>query len=308
MTMTATRVALGDALKALGEVNEKVIVFDGDVASATYTQTFAKAFPDRFYQMGIAEANMTGVAAGMSEFGFIPFVSTFAVFGTGRAYDQVRNTVAYGHYNVKLAMTHAGITGGPDGGSHQAIEDLALMRVIPGMTVLCPCDTAETHQAIRLAAEIEGPVYIRLSRMATPDYPEHPFVLGGSHVVREGKDAVLFTNGTMVSRCIEAADLLAEKGISCAIVNLYSVKPIDEARIGEYANKCGKVITVEEHSIIGGLGDAVSMVLGDVCVPMKRIGVQDKFGGSSKKPEELLTAYGLDGTGIAAQAEAWLKK
>ena len=307
MTTTATRVALGDALKALGEENEKVIVFDGDVASATYTQTFGKAFPDRFYEMGIAEANMAGVAAGMSEFGFIPFVSTFAVFGTGRAYDRVRNTIAYGHYNVKLAMTHAGITGGPDGGSHQAIEDLALMRVIPGMTVLCPCDTAETHQAVRLAAEIEGPVYIRLSRMATPDYPEHPFTLGGSHVVREGKDAVIFTNGTMVSRSIDAAEILAAKGIDCAIVDLYSVKPIDEKRITEYAEKCGRVITVEEHSVIGGLGDAVSMVLGDVCVPMKRIGVQDKFGGSSKKPEELLAAYGLDGEGIAAQIEAWLK-
>ena len=306
MSMTATRVALGDALKELGEMNEKVIVFDADVASATYTQTFAKAFPERFYQMGIAEANMTGVAAGMSEFGFIPFVSTFAVFGTGRAYDQVRNTVAYGHYNVKLAMTHAGITGGPDGGSHQAIEDLALMRVIPGMTVLCPCDSAETHQAIKLAAELEGPVYIRMSRMPTPDYPEHEFVLGGSHVVREGKDVVLFTNGTMVSGCIAAAEKLAEQGIDCAIVDLYSVKPIDEKRICEYAKKCGKAVSVEEHSIYGGLGDAVSMVLEADPVPMKRIGVMDKFGGSGK-PEELLAAYGLDGDGIAAQVKAWLE-
>ena len=307
MSMTATRVALGDALKALGEINEKVVVFDADVASATYTQTFAKAFPDRFYQMGIAEANMTGVAAGISEFGFIPFVSTFAVFGTGRAYDQVRNTVAYGHYNVKLAMTHAGITGGPDGGSHQSIEDLALMRVLPGMRILCPCDSAETHQAVKLAAELEGPVYIRCSRMPTPDYEEHPFVLGGSHVVREGKDVVLFTNGTMVSQSIAAAEILAEKGIDCAIVNLYSVKPLDEETVRSYAKKCGKAVSVEEHSIYGGLGDSVAMALAECCVPMKRIGVQDKFGGSGK-PEELLAAYGLDGKGIAEQVENWLKK
>lgn len=306
MSMKATRQALGEALTALGEVNPKVVVFDADVGSATYTAAFEKAFPDRFYQMGIAEANMTGAAAGISEFGFIPFISTFAVFGTGRAYDQVRNTVAYGHYNVKLAMTHAGITGGPDGGSHQSIEDLALMRVIPGMRVLCPCDTNETHQAVRLAAELEGPVYIRLSRMPTPEYEEHEFVLGGSHVVRDGSDVVLFTNGTMVSSCIDAAEKLAARGIDCAIVNLYSVKPIDAARICEYAKKCGRAVSVEEHSIYGGLGDAVSMVLEADPVPMKRIGVQDKFGGSGK-PEELLAAYGLDGAGIAAQVEDWMK-
>ena len=306
MSMTATRVALGDALKALGAENEKVVVFDADVANATYTQTFADAYPDRFYQMGIAESNMVGAAAGMSDFGFIPFVSTFAVFGTGRAYEQIRNTVAYGHYNVKLAMTHAGITGGPDGGSHQSIEDLALMRVIPGMTVLCPCDANETHQAVRLAAEIEGPVYLRLSRMPTPDYPEHEFVLGGSHVMREGKDVVLFTNGTMVSSCIAAAEKLAAEGIDCAIVDLYSVKPIDADRIREYAKKCGKAVTVEEHSVYGGLGDAVSMVLNGDPVPMKRIGVEDRFG-SSGKPEELLAAYGLDGEGVAAQVKVWLK-
>ena len=306
MTMKATRQALGDALKSLGEVNPKVVVFDADVASATYTATFEKAFPDRFYQMGIAEANMTGVAAGISEFGFIPFISTFAVFGTGRAYDQVRNTVAYGHYNVKLAMTHAGITGGPDGGSHQSIEDLALMRVIPGMRVLCPCDTNETRQAVDLAAELDGPVYIRLSRMPTPEYEEHEFVLGGSHVVRDGKDVVLFTNGTMVSSCIAAAEKLAEGGIDCAIVNLYSVKPIDEAGIRKYAWKCGRAVTVEEHSVYGGLGDAVSMVLNEAPVPMKRIGVEDRFGGSGK-PEELLAAYGLDGAGIAAQVGQFVR-
>ena len=307
MSMTATRAALGDALKELGEINDKVIVFDADVGGATYTQTFGKAFPDRFYQMGIAEANMTGAAAGMSEFGFVPFISTFAVFGTGRAYDQVRNTVAYGHYNVKLAMTHAGITGGPDGGSHQAIEDLALMRVIPGMQVLCPCDANETRQAVKLAAEIDGPVYLRLSRMPTPDYPEHPFTLGGSHVTRQGKDVVLFTNGTMVSRCLEAAELLAATGIDAAVVNLYSVKPIDAATVRACAKQCGKVVTVEEHSVIGGLGDAVSAVLEGDPVPMKRIGVQDKFGVSGT-PEEILAAYGLDGEGIAKQVREFLNK
>ena len=306
MSMTATRVAMGKALKSLGEVNGKVVVFDADVGAATQTKMFAQAFPDRFFQMGIAEANMTGAAAGMSEYGFIPFISTFAVFGSGRAYDQVRNTIAYEHYNVKLAMTHAGITGGPDGGSHQSIEDIALMRVIPGMTVFCPCDSSETEQAVRLAAEIDGPVYIRCSRMPTPDYPEHPFVLGGSHVVWEGKDVVLFACGTMVSSCIAAAEKLAESGIDAAIVDLYSVKPIDADRIREYAKRCGKAVTVEEHSIIGGLGDAVSLVLEDSCIPMKRIGIQDKFG-SSGAPEELLAAYDLDGDGIARQDKSWLK-
>ncbi len=306
MSMTATRVAMGKALKSLGEENGKVVVFDADVGAATQTKMFAQTFPDRFFQMGIAEANMTGVAAGMSEYGFIPFISTFAVFGTGRAYDQVRNTIAYGHYNVKLAMTHAGITGGPDGGSHQSIEDIALMRVIPGMTVFCPCDSSETEQAVRLAAEIDGPVYIRCSRMPTPDYPEHPFALGGSHVVREGKDVVLFTCGTMVSSCISAAEKLEECGIEAAIVDLYSIKPIDADRILEYAKKCRRAVTVEEHSIIGGLGDAVSLVLEDSCLPMKRIGIQDKFG-SSGAPEKLLAAYGLDGEGISGQVKNWIK-
>lgn len=304
--MKATRAAYGEALKKLGIENEKIVVFDADVGNATYTQMFQKEFPDRYYQMGIAEANMVGVAAGISDMGFIPFVSAFAVFGIGRAFDQVRNTVAYGKYNVKLAMTHCGITGGPDGGSHQSVEDLAIMRAVPNIKIFCPCDTAETFQAVKLAVELEGPVYIRLSRMVTDEYKEHEFGLGGSYVAREGKDAVIFTCGTMVSQSLCAANLLKEEGYDIAVVDLYSIKPIDESRIVAFTKTCGKVITVEEHSIYGGVGDAVSCVLErHGCWPHKRIGIMDKFG-TSAEPEVIIREYGLDGHGIADQIREWL--
>lgn len=302
MSKIATRLALGEGLKELGTINDKVVVFDADVGNATHTNIFGNAFPERYFQMGIAEANMICTAAGISDFGYIPFVSTFSIFGVGRAYDQIRNTVAYSKANVKLAMTHCGITGGPDGGSHQAIEDIALMRVIPGMTILCPCDENETKEAVKLAAKIDGPVYLRISRMATETYITAEFVLGGSRVMREGEDVVLFTCGTMVSQSLDATKILAEQGIDAAVVNLYSIKPIDEERVVQYANRCKKVISVEEHSIIGGLGDAVSMVLekyGISCT-FKRIGVRDMFGISAT-PEKIVAAYGLDGKGIATQ-------
>ena len=304
--MKATRVAYGEALKSVGAENKRIVVFDADVGNATHTQTFQKEFPERYYQMGIAEANMVCAAAGISDMGWIPFVSSFAVFGIGRAFDQVRNTVAYGKYNVKLAMTHCGITGGPDGGSHQSVEDLALMRAVPNIKILCPCDTAETLEAVKLAAELEGPVYIRLSRMATPEYEKHEFKIGGSHVVREGQDGVIFTCGTMVSQSLRAAEILEKEGVHVAVVNLYSVKPLDADRVLKFAEKCRKVITVEEHSIYGGVGDAVSCVLEEYgCWPHKRIGIKDKFG-TSADPEVMIKEYCLDGDGIADQIRGWL--
>lgn len=304
--MKATRVAYGEALRSVGAENRRIVVFDADVGNATNTQTFQKEFPERYYQMGIAEANMVCVAAGISDMGYVPFVSAFAVFGIGRALDQVRNTVAYGKYNVKLAMTHCGITGGPDGGSHQSVEDLAIMRAVPGIRIFCPCDTLETQKAVKLAAELEGPVYIRLSRMATPEYEEHDFRLGGSQVMREGRDAVIFTCGTMVSQSLEAAEILQKEGIGLSVVNLYSLKPVDEERILAYAVQCKNVITVEEHSIYGGVGDAVSCVLEEYgSYPHKRIGIVDRFG-TSAEPEVIVREYGLDGEGIAAQIRTWL--
>lgn len=302
MESIATRVAYGKSLVTLGQENEKVVVFDADVAMATMTHYFKSAYPDRFFDMGIAEANMIGVSAGMSDMGYIPFVSAFAVFGIGRAYEQVRNTVAYGKANVKLCMTHGGITAGPDGGSHQAIEDIALTRVLPNMAVMCPCDANQTLKALRMAADYEGPIYLRMSRMPSPVYNEgRPFELGGSHVMREGKDLAIFTFGYMVSQSLKAAEILEEYGIDAAVIDLYSIKPIDRQRVIEYAEKCKRVVTVEEHSIYGGLGDAVSQVLMETMpIQMKRIGVQDTFGRSGE-PEEVLKAYGLDGQGIARQ-------
>lgn len=302
----ATRVAYGESLKRIGKEYKNVAVLDADVANATYTHLFAKEFPDRFFNLGIAEANMIGVAAGMADMGYIPFASAFAVFGLGRAYDQVRNTVAYGMSNVKLAMTHGGITGGPDGGSHQAIEDIALARVIPNLRVLCPCDANQTYHALKVSIEYEGPVYIRLSRMATPVFDEMPFVFGGSNVMREGLDGVIFTCGVMVSQSLDAAQLLKTEGIDLSVVDLYSIKPIDSERILAYAEKCKNVIVAEEHSIYGGLGDAVSCVLSDRGGwPIKRIGVQDKFG-TSENPEVIMEKYRLDCKGVAEQIREWI--
>ena len=302
----ATRVAYGDALIALGLEDKRVVVLDADVATATFTYGFSQRFPERFFNMGIAEANMVGVAAGLADMGYVPFASTFAVFGIGRAYDQVRNTVAYSKANVKLAMTHGGITAGEDGGSHHAIEDIALTRVIPGMTVLCPCDETQTHQAVRFCAEFDGPVYLRLSRMPSPVMEEMPFRLGGANVVKDGGDIVLFACGLMVSKALEAAQSLKERGIDAAVVNIYSIKPIDREMVKTYAQKCGKAITLEEHSICGGLGDAISEVLSETggC-PIKRIGVQDKFGQSGK-PEEVLKHYRLDGKSITEDIMAFI--
>ena len=284
MSEKATRAAYGEALVELGQVNEKVVVLDADLAAATMTVTFKKAFPQRHYDMGIAEANMVNVAAGMSTMGLIPFCSTFAMFGAGRAYEQVRNSVAYPHLNVKLAMTHAGVSVGEDGASHQCIEDIALMRAIPGMTVICPADAKEARRAVFAAAEMEGPVYLRLARLATPVFEEEqPFEIGKANVLREGGDVAVFATGLMVSEALEAAKLLEAQGVRAAVINVHTIKPIDAACVTEYAKKCGRVVTVEEHSVIGGLGDAVADVLmGKVNCKFRKIGVQDQFGQSGK--------------------------
>jgi len=299
----ATRAAYGDALTALGAVNDKVVVLDADLSHATMTCGFAEKYPERFFNVGIAEANMTCMAVGLSEMGHIPFISTFAIFGTGRAYEQVRNSVAYPKSNVKLAMTHAGITLGEDGGSHEAIEDIALMRVIPGMTILCPCDETETHKAIQAAADYEGPVYIRLSRMPSPVMEDMPFKIGKANVLRDGKDVAIFSCGLMTVTALSAAEILAVKGIDAAVINVHTIKPIDRETVKKYAKKCRRVITLEEHSVIGGLGDSVAEVLLEQGrYPIRKLGVQDQFGQSGK-PADLLKYYRLDVESVAHDIE-----
>ena len=300
MSEKATRVAYGEALAELGEKNDKVVVLDADLSNATNTGKFAKAFPDRFFNMGIAECNMVDVAAGMSTMGLIPFCSTFAMFGAGRAYEQVRNSIAYPHFNVKLCMTHAGVSVGEDGGSHQSIEDIALMRVIPGMTVVVPADANETRKAVFAAAEFQGPLYMRLARLATPVFEEdYPFEIGKANVMREGTDAVVFACGMMVAESLEAARLLEAEGKSVAVINVHTIKPLDAECVKAWAEKCGNVITAEEHSVIGGLGDAVADVLmGKVNCKFRKIGVQDMFGQSGKA-KEVLKEYGLTAPQIA---------
>ena len=298
MEKKAVRVAYGEALVKLGEHNDKVVVLDADLAAATMTGAFKKAFPDRFFDCGIAEANMVDMSAGMSTMGLIPFCSTFAVFA-GRSYDQIRNSVCYPKFNVKFGFSHAGITLGEDGGSHQAIEDLALMRVLPNMTVFVPSDANECYQCVDAAAEIDGPVFIRTSRLATPVYDPRPFTPGKGTVIRDGKDCVIFTCGIMLEHTMEAADLLAAKGIDAALVSFHTLKPFDDRLAREYTAKCGKVFTVEEHSIIGGLGDTVaSAVIGKGVEYFEKIGINDVFGQSGK-PADLLKEYGLTGPQIA---------
>ena len=303
----AIRVAYGEALAALGEENEKVVVLDADLAHATMTATFANKFPQRFFNAGIAEANMIDMAAGLSTMGFIPFASTFAVFA-GRCFDQIRNGVSSPGFNVKFGMTHAGITLGEDGGSHQAIEDVALMRAIPGMTIIVPCDAKETWRSVRAAAQIQGPVYLRLARLPSPVFEEEmPFEVGKANTLREGTDVAVFTCGIMVDECLRAAEQLAAEGVSAAVINMHTIKPLDEEAVLRFAASCGAVATVEEHSVIGGLGDAVGDVLlrNRCAVPFEKIGVQDRFGQSGK-PDDVLAEYGLDVASIAARIKKFV--
>lgn len=283
MEKQATREAYGKALEALGAEREDIVVLDADLSKSTKTNLFAKAFPERFFDMGIAEQNMLGVAAGLAAAGKVPFASTFAVFATGRAYDQIRNSICYPCLNVKIAATHAGITVGEDGGSHQALEDINLMRGLPNMTVLVPADGPETTKAIRAAAEMDGPVYIRLGRSGVPVITNDatPFEIGKGLVLKEGQDVTLIACGMMVAVALDAAEVLANDGISAAVIDMSSIKPIDRALIVEWAKKTGAVVTAEEHSIIGGLGSAVAEVLvEEALVPMERVGVEDVFGES----------------------------
>lgn len=304
----STREAYGEALAALGAENEKIVVMDADLSGSTKTSTFRKAFPHRFYNFGIAEADMVCAAAGFAFSGYIPFASTFAIFGTGRAYEQIRNTLAYTGANVKIACSHAGLSVGEDGGSHQALEDISLMRTLPGMTVLVPCDAAETKKAVKAAAEIEGPVYLRLSRPNTDDITgeNSPFVPGKANVLREGSDAAIFAAGLMVSRALKAAELLEQEGISAAVLNFHTIKPIDAEAILNYNGKVRAIVTAEEHFTVGGLGSAVAEVLaGHAGARFDRVGVEDRFGQSGK-PDDLFREYGLTAENIAAKVKALL--
>ena len=303
----ATREAYGKALVELGEQNKNVVVLDADLAGATMTKFFKAAHPDRFFDCGIAEANMMNIGAGLSTMGLIPFCSTFAMFGAGRAYEQIRNSIAYPKFNVKICCSHAGVSVGEDGGSHQSIEDIGLMRLIPGMTVIVPADANEARKATFALAEFQGPAYMRLARLATPVFEEdYPFEIGKANVLREGKDVAVFACGLMVNEALEAAKLLSAEGIEISVINVHTIKPIDAACVTEYAQKCGNVVTVEEHSVIGGLGDALSDVLmGKVCCKFRKIGVNDQFGQSGKAAD-VLREYGLTADQIAARIKETL--
>ena len=310
MASIATRDAYGEALAELGAVNENIVVLEADLSKSTKTSDFKKVYPERHFNMGIAEQNMLGVAAGFAAAGKIPFASSFAVFATGRAYDQIRNSIAYPNLNVKIAATHAGLTVGEDGGSHQMLEDIALMRALPNMTVIVPADGIETKQAINAAAEYEGPVYIRMGRPKVPVLfdENYTFEIGKGVVLKEGTDVTLVGTGIMVSKAVEAAELLAAEGISAAVVNISTIKPLDAELIIAQAQKTGAIVTCEEHNIYGGLGSAVAEVLVENCpVPMTRVGVADQFGESGL-PDELLEKHGLTAANIAAQAKAVIAK
>jgi transketolase len=300
MTKIATRTAYGQTLVKLGEENKNIVVLDADLSKSTKTADFAKKFPERFINAGIAEANLIGMAAGLAAAGKVPFASTFAIFAAGRAFEQIRNSVAYPKMNVKIAATHSGITVGEDGGSHQSVEDVALMRSLPNMTVIVPADAIDTAGAIQAAAAYNGPVYIRLGRLDVPVIlPEdYRFELGKAVVLREGWDAAVFANGMMLGMALEAAGELAKQGIEIAVVNVATVKPLDVETIAEVSKQAGAVVTAEEHSILGGLGGAVAEVLVENCpVPMERVGLKDTFGESGA-PTALLEKYGLTSDAI----------
>lgn len=302
--LKAIRAAYGEAIVELGAENDKIVVLDADLSHATMTAGFAGKYPERFFNAGIAEANMVSMAAGLSTMGYIPFCSTFAIFGAGRAYEQVRNSVAYPNFNVKFCMSHAGITLGEDGGSHQAFEDIALMRVIPGMTVIVPCDANEARRAVFAMAKHQGPAYMRMARLPSRVFEEEmPFEIGKANVLKDGSDVAVFACGIMVNTALECAEMLKAEGVNAAVINIHTIKPIDRECVMKYAEKCGKVVTVEEHSVIGGLGDAVADVLiGNGDFKFKKIGIQDRFGQSGK-PAALLDEYGLTAEKVLAQVK-----
>lgn len=297
----ATRVSYGEAVTELAREHNDIVVLDADLSSATKTDIFRKEFPERHIQCGVAEQNMMNVAAGLSTTGLVPFASTFAMFAAGRAFEMVRNTIGYGHLNVKIAATHGGVSVGEDGASHQCCEDFALMRSIPGMTVLCPADDIEAKAMVKAAYEQEGPVYLRFSRAASPLIHDetYTFTIGKGEVLRDGRDAAVIAVGLPVSEALKAAEKLAAEGIQIRVVNMGSLKPVDEELILRCARECGKIVTVEEHTVIGGLGDAVSAVTSaHEPVPVIRLGVQDEFGHSGSAAE-LLNEFGLTADTIA---------
>ncbi len=304
----ATREAFGAGLVELAREGVDVVAVEADLSKSTTTATFADSYPERFFNVGIAEQNMIDVAAGLAVSGKVAFTGSFAVFATGRAYDQVRNTVCYSELDVKLAPTHSGITVGPDGGSHQMVEDIALMRVLPGMRVLVPADYNSAKAAIRAAALTPGPVYVRLGRVGSDDvYPEgHEFELGRANVLREGTDVTLAACGIEVSEALKAAELLAGEGVSAEVIDVATIKPLDVDTLAASVAKTGRIVTCEEHSVLGGMGSAVSEVLSEVCpVPTRRIGVADTFG-TSGEPAELMEHFGLTAAHIAAAARELL--
>lgn len=301
----ATREAYGETLKELGAQIPEIVVLDADLSASTKTAVFAKAFPDRFFDTGIAEGNMMSVAAGLAASGKIPFASTFAVFGAGRAYEQIRNSICYPNLNVKVAVTHAGLTVGEDGATHQMLEDIALMRALPNMTVVVPADAAETAQVIRWAASYQGPVYIRMGRAKVEDVisPDAEFVPGKSTTLADGSDVTIMACGIMTQQALQAAKMLAEEGISARVINMSSIKPIDEAAIVKAAKETGAIVTCEEHTVMGGFGSAVAEVVVRHCpVPMAMVGTEDVFGQSGKA-SEVLKVYGLTPEHIALEAK-----
>lgn len=306
----ATREAYGKALAALANTNENVVVLDADLSKSTKTADFKAVAPERFFNMGIAEGNMMGVAAGLSTCGKVPFVSTFAMFAAGRAFEQIRNSICYPKLNVKVCATHAGLTVGEDGASHQAIEDISLMRSVPNMVVINPADDIETEAAIKAVAEMEGPCYVRLGRMAVSrvnDESNYNFVIGKGITLAEGNDVAIIATGIMVEAALEAKEELAKEGISARVINIHTIKPIDEELIIKAAKETGVIVTAEEHSVIGGLGSAVAEVVSENCpVPVLRVGVKDTFGESGK-PNELLEKYGLTSNDIVNKVKKALE-
>ena len=306
----ATRDSYGNALKELGAEHPDLVVLDADLAGATKTGIFQKAYPERHFDFGIAEANMICAAAGMSTTGLVPFASSFAMFAAGRAFEQVRNSIGYPHLNVKIGATHGGISVGEDGASHQCCEDFALMRSIPGMTVICPADDVEAKAAVRAAYEMEGPVYLRFGRLAVPVFhsEDYQFQIGKGEVLKDGSDVAIIANGLLVYEAVKAAEALEAEGIHAMVINMATIKPLDNDLVLEAAKKCGRVITCEEHSVIGGLGEAVCSLLSEKHhTPVKRIGVNDEFGHSGPAAA-LLEQFGLTAPHIVDVAKAFCGK
>ena len=309
MVKIATRDSYGNALAELGKEHADLVVFDADLAGATKTSTFQKAFPDRHFDCGIAEANMIDVAAGASTMGLVPFASSFAMFAAGRAFEQVRNSIGYPNLNVKIGATHGGISVGEDGASHQCCEDFALMRSIPGMTVICPADDIEAKAAVKAAYEHNGPVYLRFGRLAVPVFhgDDYKFEIGKGEIVKDGTDVAIIANGLMTYEAIKAGEELAAAGINAMVINMATIKPLDEELVLAAAKKCGKIITCEEHSVIGGLGEAVCSLLSEkLPTPVKRIGVNDEYGHSGPAVD-LLKQFGLSAEHIVEVAKEFCK-